>query len=206
MSDSISTEDKIRAAARAEFLAKGYNGARMEEIAQRAGINKALLHYYFRSKEKLFEEVFAYFFAQMLPAIHELVERPIPILDKIEGFIHHYINFVRKNPDLPMFILTEIRGSSQERIQRLFERKQEEFQHVRSFIGQIITATTTGEIRPFQPFHVVVNVVSMCIFPFLARPMLHHVLQLSDEVFDQLIEQRKQEVTAFVRAALTPTS
>lgn len=204
MSELLSTEEKILAAARAEFLEKGYNGARMEAIARRADINKALLHYYFRNKERLFEEVFAYFFDQLLPALRMVVESQAPILDKIEQFIHHYIDFIKRNPDMPAFLINELRTSPTERLQAVIDKKQAEFGHIRLFAMQIAMAGANGEIKPVPPIHIVLNVLSMCVFPFVAKPMFTNVFKIDDDSFNELMEQRKEVVSAFVRTALTP--
>ena len=102
MSEEINTtEARILQAAQQEFLEKGFAGARTASIAERAGINKALLHYYFRNKETLFEEVFTLMSRQLIPEVKAIVVSEAPILDKIDRFIHSYIDFVKQNPDLP---------------------------------------------------------------------------------------------------------
>lgn len=204
MTDAKSTEEKILEAAKQEFLEKGFSGARMEAIAQRAGINKALLHYYFRNKERLFEEVFAYFFRQILPGLRQIVESDAHVLDKMDRFVQHYIDFLRRNPDLPLFIMHELRTGPKERLRMLVEKKMTEFEYVRSFIMQIAMAGARGEIRAVPPLHIVLNVVSMCVFPFVARPMLMGVTGISETDFEELLEQRKVVVADFIRAALKP--
>lgn len=204
MSKEISTtEARILQAAQQEFLEKGFAGARTASIAERAGINKALLHYYFRNKETLFEEVFTLMSRQLIPEVRAIVVSEAPILDKIDRFIYSYIDFVKQNPDLPLFILTELRTNPDGRLLEILQKKQEDFAYIQQFMLQIALATGSGEIRPVQPFHILLNILSMCIFPFMARPMAMRVMRLDEPQFEQLIEQRKQEVCAFVRQALT---
>lgn len=102
------TETRILEAAKKVFIRKGLDGSRMQEIANEAGINKALLHYYFRSKQKLFEAVFSYAFIKFLPKVTEVLNADMPFLKKIEIFIDNYIDLLIENPFLPIFILNEL--------------------------------------------------------------------------------------------------
>ena len=202
MPEELTTEQKILEAAKAEFLEKGYNGARTSEIARRAGINKALLHYYFRNKERLFEEVFGYYFGQILPAIGRIVETDAPILDKLEQIVHRYIDFFGANPDLPLFLLSELRLNPAEFLERIIALKRGEFSYLRQLAGQMMEAAAAGEIRPVHPVHIMMNVISMCIFPFIARPMIINILEVPEPAFNELISQRKQVISDFIRHAL----
>ncbi len=103
-----STEEKILAAAKKVFIAKGMAGARMQDIADEAGINKALLHYYFRSKEKLFEMIFMEAAQKLFPKINFIFESDVSLFEKIENFCEEYITIMSENPYLPLFVLNEI--------------------------------------------------------------------------------------------------
>src|ERR1035438_8897932 len=102
------TEKKILDAAKIVFLEKGFDGARMQEIADKAKINKALVHYYFRSKDKLFDAIFQEAFQQFLPKVAEVMMTEKPLFEKIEFFIDTYITMLSKNPHLPGFVMHEI--------------------------------------------------------------------------------------------------
>ncbi len=108
MVNKVNTEDRILEAAKEVFIAKGFDGARMQEIADTAEINKALLHYYFRNKDKLFEAVFEETLLQIGPMVLSFVNEPIPLEVKIWKFVDDYIEIIRNNPKLPLFILNEI--------------------------------------------------------------------------------------------------
>ena len=103
--EKISTETKILAAAEEVFLKSGYDGSRMQEIADLAGINKAMLHYYFRSKDLLFERIFEQKFSQFFPKIQELTTMPISFTEKVCIYVELHINLLRQNPYLPLFII-----------------------------------------------------------------------------------------------------
>lgn len=102
------TEDKIIEAAKEVFIKKGMDGARMQEIADEAGINKALLHYYFRSKEKLFDAIFERVIRMAFPRISQIIFSDLHFRVKVEQAIDTYLDLLMKHPYLPAFILKEI--------------------------------------------------------------------------------------------------
>src|SRR5271156_3051845 len=104
----LPAEQRILAAAKKVFLLKGMDGARMQDIADEAGINKALLHYYFRSKEKLFEVIFREAMDQLFPRIIGILNADKPLFDKIESFCGEYVGMLLNNPYLPMFVMNEV--------------------------------------------------------------------------------------------------
>src|SRR5690606_40702738 len=107
----MSTEEKIFEAAFKVFQSKGFTGARMQEIADEAGINKAMLHYFFRSKEKLFEAVFMKAFGKLAPQINEIFNSDDDLFEKIRKFTASYITFVIEYPFLPQFIIQEMNNN-----------------------------------------------------------------------------------------------
>jgi AcrR family transcriptional regulator len=105
MEVEITTEEKILIAARKVFIEKGWDGARMQEIADNAGINKALLHYYFRNKEQLFKRVFAGIVGKLIPNLNTIIQSEQPIFEKIQAFIDAYLDFLLANQELPLLSL-----------------------------------------------------------------------------------------------------
>lgn len=189
------TEQKILAAAKQVFLEKGMDGARMQDIADRAGMNKALLHYYFRNKEKLFEMVFMEQAAQFLPRVGNIMMSDAPLFSKIEQFVDVYITKLTENPYLPLFVLNELNRQPESFILKIWGEKRPP---VQQFAMQVMEEVKKGNIKPIEPPHLIVNMVSMCIFPFVAKPMIKWVTQMDDEAFKQFIEKRKTEVSKFI--------
>src|SRR5262245_18627739 len=113
MKKDQSTEEKILNAARKVFRKKGMTGARMQEISDEAGINKALLHYYFRSKEKLFERVLHETLEEALPLLGKILNEDIPLFEKIERYVHAHISIISKNEYLPAFVIQELNRDPQ---------------------------------------------------------------------------------------------
>jgi AcrR family transcriptional regulator len=177
------------------FTLKGKGGARMQEIADEAGINKALLHYYYRSKDKLFEAVFIDAFFTMIPDVLDLLKADIPLFDKIEQFAKKYIDIFLENPFIPGFVMNELSQNPQ-RIVDLISNTGVQPQF---FINQVNEEVQKGSIKPVKPQHLIVNLLSMCIFPFIATPILKNILFNQDsEKFTEFIEQRKKEVPEFI--------
>ncbi len=116
-SKDISTEEKILEAAKEVFLKKGFDGARMQEIADTAGINKAMLHYYFRTKDRLFEHIFVTAISNIFPKVGGIFISDAPFEDKIRAFIRDYLSFILQNPFLPIFILHEMSANPERLIE-----------------------------------------------------------------------------------------
>lgn len=191
-----STEQKILVAAKQVFIEKGLAGARMQDIADRAGINKALLHYYFRSKDRLFEVIFLEAVQRFLPRVNILFESDQPLFEKIRDFIRTYIDMLIENPYLPSFVLHELhKQEPTEFLQRIWNGKQPA---IHKFIEQVNKEAAAGIIKPVSPVNLMLNMVSMCIFPFVGKPMAKMVWQLNDKQFLQLMHERKTSVAEFV--------
>ena len=198
----LSTEQKILEAAKTVFIQKGLDGAHLKEIALEAGINKALLHYYFRSKEKLFETIFDQMVSKIAPDFSVIVESKSPIEEKIELFVHRYIDFVSENPHLPLFMIIEVNRNPQ-RMKDILGQTQN-FNKIQQFAYQMLTEMQVGRIKSFNPLHLMLNIMSLCIFPFIAKPVIQAILQINEEDLSIILKQRKEEVSRFLREALRP--
>jgi len=196
-----STEQRIFDAAHELFMQKGMDGAKMQEIANRAGINKALLHYYYRTKEKLYEMVARAVLSRAIPNLQKMIESDDPLELKIRRFIDFYIETISHNPFVPLFIISEM-NKHPERFFEIILPK--DLPKPAVFFRQVEEAVALGTIRPIKPQHLLVHIVSMCVFPFVAKPMLRLVLGMSAAEMHLFIQERKEEVTRFVFAALKP--
>jgi TetR/AcrR family transcriptional regulator len=190
-----STEEKILAAARQVFMEKGPDGARMQDIADKAEINKALLHYYFRSKDKLFEVIFLEEAGKFMPRIAEMMASDLPLFEKIERFVTGYIDVLIVNPLMPLFILSAINKNPQELMKKVLGNKRPPLDKVEESIAKEVKK---GTIKPIAGVQLMLNMISMCIFPFLAKPMVQWVTKMNDAQYMQLMEQRKKEVIKFI--------
>ena len=197
---SPKTEEQILDAAKRVFLTKGYHGARMREIADEAGINKGLLHYYFKTKEVLFRKIFIEAFRQLSKKVNEIFYSDQPISQIVEEFIDQYIDFLIANPDLPSFVLHELHQRPKPFLKELFDgsiRPEPD-----KFILQAMEAQQSGEIAPINPLQLVMSLLSLCAFPFVAKPMFKELLQIEEKDYIQLMKDRKPFIKSMVLKSL----
>ena len=195
-----STEERILEAAKKVFVQKGMAGARMQDIADEAGINKALLHYYFSNKEKLFEMIFLEAASKLFPRINAIFSSDQALFEKIESFCEEYIAVVMENPYLPLFVLYEINQDPAYFMNKLMPGNIRP--DPRKFLTQIDEAVKEGVIKPVSPLHLLLNLISMTIFPFVAKPMIELNLGLDAFQFRHAMEQRKKEIPRFIIDAI----
>lgn len=193
------TETTILEAAKRVFQRKGMDGSRMQEIADEAGINKALLHYYYRSKQLLFEAVFRSAFSIMAPQLNKIFNDDTSIFDKIRNFSNNYISFVIKHPYLPNFIIQEL-NRNPEFVKKLFQERH--FPDLEKFTNQIHEAVSAGTIKQIKAEQLFLNIISLNLFPFLAAPLLKEFIKTDDKAYHQLMEERKTEVADFIINAI----
>ena len=190
----LSTEEKFKEAARIVFTKKGYAATKTRDIAEQAGLNLALLNYYFRSKERLFEIVMIEKVQQLFAFMAPVLNNPdTSLYEKIDLIAPSYIGMLLKNPDLPMFVLSEIK-SNPERFGKMI-RANNVLQS--SFIRQI--AAKKKGVNPIQLF---LNFLGMLVFPFIVQPVLQTIVPMNEEAYNQLLEQRKRLVPQWMRMML----
>lgn len=195
------TEEKIFEAATVVFEEQGLSGARMQNIADRAGINKSLLHYYFRTKDHLFEAVFTKLAKKVFSKFTPIFEPDLSLEEKIRFFFREHISFMQKNPKLPGFILNEINHNPQ-RIQKFI--KNIEFKNLWLTIlelhkDELYKYNLTEETLP----QVMTTIISLSVFPFAAKGILEVVFENFGVDFDEYIEVRKKFAADFVIKAIT---
>lgn len=173
---SKDTEQKILDAATEVFLEKGHDGARMQEIADKAGINKALLHYYFRSKQKLFHKVFKKEAQAMLASIFSNHSPADNFMVFLEKFISGYLENISTRKNILRFILWELDKSPKEVAAWFFEVFEESGYPGNPIILRVEKAVKDKEIRAIDPKNFVLSLLGMCVFPFVAEPLLRHIL------------------------------
>jgi len=198
--DSLSTEEKIMQAAKKLFTQNGFAATRTRDIANEAGINLALLNYYFRSKEKLFDIVMIDNFRQFIKGISiHLLDGATTMEQKIQRIVTAYIDFLNNNPDLPIFIINEIRGNTSKIAQQINEEVAPLRAHM---FRQIQEAGRQGRITPIDPFHFIANLIGLTVFPFIGRPLLQRVTSTDDQQFRAFMEERKQLVPIWINAIM----
>ena len=199
-----STEEKIKEAARKLFTQKGFAATRTRDIAEEAGINLALLNYYFRSKQKLFDIIMMENFRHFLQGIQlNFYESGMPLHEKLSRIVTMYIDFLTQNPDLPLFVLNELRNNPDQLAasidSQIGQTRTELFNEIKS-------ASAAGLTGPMQPFHLMANFIGLMAFPFVARPILQKVTGVTDTQFNELMQQRKELIPLWIKTMLQPPS
>lgn len=189
------TEQQILNAAKNVFQTKGMDGARMQEIADTAGINKAMLHYYYRSKQLLFEAVFKNAFSLLAPQLNAILNDDSTVEDKVKNFTSNYISFIIKHPYLPNFIIQEL-NRNQDFIFKLKDNK--DFPNLEKFKKQVDEEVNKGIIKPISGEQLFINIMALNIFPFIAKPLIMAFANADNKAYMQLMEDRKTEVANFI--------
>src|SRR5882672_9654920 len=192
----ISTKkEKIKDAARKVFTRKGFSATRTRDIAEEAGLNLALLNYYFRSKEKLFEIIMTEKMQKFLGGVASIINDDATTLEKkIELITNHYIDMLTQNPDLPIFVLSEIRNNS-DHLVKTFQ--------FGNFLQHSVFFKQLQVNRPdVNPLHFVINLLGTTIFPFVGKPIFMAVGNMNQNDFDAIIEERKKLIPKWMRAML----
>jgi AcrR family transcriptional regulator len=203
------TEWRILDAAHVVFVRTGTAGARTQEIAREAGVNSALVHYYFRSKARLAEAVFKRAAGQLLPTVIRILASDAALEDKVAQVVEVELQQLSRAPFLPAYVLSEL-AHHPERAPQLVaavtgEVPVEVGARVRAALGaQIDAAARAGRMHRIAPEQFVVNLLALCVFPFAARPMLMAVLGMNQAGFAQFIETRRKELAPFFLRALRP--
>ena len=203
------TEQRILDSAHAVFVRRGTAGARTQEIAREAGVNSALLHYYFRSKERLAEAVFQRAAGQLLPAVIAILASEMPLETKVARVVDVELQQLLKTPYLPGYILSELTHHP-ERVQQLFSSAAGMSPatvgaHVFKVLRKQIDAQVkAGRMHPVAPEQFAINLLALCVFPFAARPMVMALLGLDQSGFEQFIQRRRKELAPFFLRALRP--
>jgi AcrR family transcriptional regulator len=202
------TRERILDAAKNVFLERGTSGARMQDIADAAEVNKALLHYYFQNKDNLSGAVFQRELGRLIQPVLQTLGSDLPLEEKVRTAIDLYLARLSAFPLMPGYVLAEIHFHP-DRLEALLASvadvaPREIGTKVFAVLGrQIDDAVAAGRMRPISPHQFLVNLVSLCVFPFAARPLLVLVTG-GDEHFDAMIEERRETLADFFLGALRP--
>jgi AcrR family transcriptional regulator len=192
-----STEEKIKAAARIIFHKKGFSGTRTRDIAEEANINLALLNYYFRSKEKLFQLIMMEDVKFFLESVSiNFNDAKTSFDEKIDRIVSGYIDMLIKQPHIPIFVLSELRSNPDRFITNVGVK---EMMMNSVFLKQFLEVAQSGKIKVINPIHLIMNLISMTVFPFVASPVLKNGFGMNDENFNELMNERKTLIPEWIK-------
>lgn len=183
----MTTEENILKEARDIFYRKGLAGARMQEIADNAGINKAMLHYYFKTKEQLFNRVFEQAFAVFAERIAVVLNSETCLEKKIADYVNHTVDALAQNPGIPVFVLNELTFNPQ-RISDLFAGKDKiDISHFKDHVNRQTQGKTDAEA-------LFMDMVALCVYPFIIAHVFKKMLHKSDQEYSVLLQERKAHI------------
>jgi AcrR family transcriptional regulator len=187
---NINRRGEILQAARQEFIKEGISGARTQAMADHIGVTKAMIHYYFKTKENLFKEVFRESSARLMEGIMEILNEDKPLFTKIESFIDQLINRLEQNPKLAGFIIGELNSHPEITIP-IFQSSYEYQGSV--FAQQLREAASNYETITVTPHQLITNILSLCMIPYTGQGFLQSLLELNDDhEYTHFLEQRRE--------------
>ena len=201
MERDLSTETKIKEAAIRIFTAKGFNGCTSREIAKEAGINVALLNYYFKSKGQLFDIVIASVLNDFTFSLIDVLKSNMSLVNKARILIEKEYDFLSKHPEIPSFIINELGKKDKnyfeclDIVNELIETK---------IFQEVIEAQASGEMRKVDLVSLMLLIMSNCHFPFIAKPMIKTIHSLEDDQYNEHLMVHKQYVTEMLINYLFP--
>lgn len=198
----MTTEQQIKEAASALFLKKGYAATTTRDIAAASGTNVALISYYFRSKENLFAEIMLEQMQMFAAGLGAIVNDPATdIKEKCHLIANAYLDLFELRPDLPLFLLSELRQEPEVLIEKVGIANALKNS---VFFRQIAESIRNGTMMDVHPMHVLMNLLSMLVFPFVAKPLLQGASGLSDRAFKTLMQERRELVPMWIELMFRP--
>lgn len=187
-------EQAILEAAEREFLAKGFDGARTISIARAAGVTHAMLHYYFRTKENIFERILDEKMRLMGELVMTTFGRPgLPLLERLRDGIARHFDFIVVNPDLPRFVVNEV-FARPERHEVMRQRLRKIMDDLLSGMqSQLDESAARGETEPMDARMLMLDIISLNVFIFIAYPIIEPILGDLTADRERFFELRKQE-------------
>jgi TetR/AcrR family transcriptional regulator len=204
MSNDQNMEQSILKAATRLFLEKGFSATTTTEIAKEAGCNQALVHYYYRTKDKLFAAIFEKKMEYFITNLLQISEEHIPFEEKLKRKIEKHFDIIMEDPKFPLFFFAEI-SANPKRLEILKQMLGDKPQViVRQFQEELQQEIKAGRIRPISVFNLLMTIVSLNIIGFIAEPVFKMITKISDEEYLKLIENRKKENVHIVLQSLKP--
>ncbi|GAB3917336.1 TetR/AcrR family transcriptional regulator [Larkinella terrae] len=195
------TEQKIKEAAKKVFLERGFDGAKLRHIAEEAGTTMAMVNYYFRSKEQLFQSIFLETMGSFLGRVILILNEEVPLEIKVWKVVDNYTDFLVANPHVPVFVLSELQKDSSKLFQQLNIKQAVESAY---FIKQLEIEAEKGTIRKVKPLQIIVTMLGSLIFPFMAKPIVSYIGDMDEAAYRAFLEERKVIVFETVMAYLKP--
>jgi TetR/AcrR family transcriptional regulator len=195
LTKDLSTEEHIKTMARSVFIEKGYDATSVRDIAQASDSNVALINYYFRSKEKLFNAIFEEVAIEFFGSLIHVFNQDIPLRQKFEILIEKDIEFLLKNPEIPNFMMNQLKTNDKDFFDKFLKKER----LVNSLmVKQMEIAVQNGEMRNLKFYEIITLIMSNIQFLFIAKPIIAHMGSLEDTQFIELVNIHKERVKEMV--------
>jgi len=200
----INAEQAILEAAEKLFLEKGFAMTSTTEIAKEAGCNQSMVHYYYRTKDKLFDAIFEKKANLILSSVMKNRDRDIPFDEKIRSIVEAHFDLLRANPKLPFLLFNEL-TTNPGRLKLIVEKVQSiKGMVLPQFQKELDEEFKKGSIKKITLLDFILLLVSLNVIPFIARPIIKAIAEMSDDVFEELLEKRKKENVRIILKSLEP--
>ncbi len=190
-----STKEQIIRAAYDVMIEKGFSDTKMQDIADRAGINRTVLNYYFRTRDKLYQKVASDILHQGMPQMFETLNGDLPLFEKIAVFTEQHINTILKNPFMPLFMVSEIHKTDSPFFQSVIDNIKP---NIDGFVTQVEKEIALKHIIPIHPIQLYINIISLCVYPVMGKPLFSMFAGIDEPAMTQLLEDRKKEVAQMI--------
>ncbi len=204
--NTTSTESNILAAAEKLFLERGFKSTSTTDIAMEAGCNQALVHYYFRTKENLFNKIFYAKFETVMRFIDSSMRDDSDIFQNIRNITEAYFKFLSANPNMPYFIFNELirDPDRRETVRNNLISCQSNLQVLTRFKSMVDNAVKDGQIRDIDPFDLIFDAISLVVFSFISAPIFIDLLGRDSSCMEEFISHRKEEICILLTRGLLP--
>jgi len=187
------TEQHLKETARTIFLKEGKMMATTQEIADAAGVNRTLLHYYFRSREALFDIIFLEALTRLRKRLHEALDSGKPFREKIENIVQVFVDELTELPYLETFITLQL-NQQPDKYQNMFVQLPGGKERLKKFLKEIQTEMDKGTIPTMKPLNFFVSLFSLLAYPYIARPLYKNMFDLSENAYSKLLQERKEVI------------
>ena len=201
MKENESIEEQILVAAFNVFVEKGFENAKMQDIANQAGIKRTVLNYYFRSKELLYQKIAKTILRQALPNMLKILNSYLSFEQKIKDFVENYIDLGLKNPFMPLFIINELNHLGSAFIEKMLDGVKPD---IDIFLEHVKDEMDKGNIVKINPIQVPLHIISLCAFPIIGKPIVMLITNSNEKLYIEIIQERKAEITRLVLKGLKP--
>jgi AcrR family transcriptional regulator len=186
------TEELIKDTAKKVFFVDGNIHATTQDIADAAGINRASIHYYYRSRKQLFDKVFQEAIIEMGSKMNSIASEDLPIREKTEKFVDFFMEKSMQHPYLELFIISE--HNSDPTLPLKIMPKEEHQDRMKYLELEIAREVKAGNMKAIKPEHFIVTLMSLCSFPFLGKSIIESIFEMDDKAYARFIKERKKVI------------